>query len=66
MTETVDVTVGNHGTIFLFEPHTEAANAWLDANVGDDAMWMSGALVVEHGYARDLADAMLAEGLVLQ
>lgn len=58
-----DVAVENHGSIFLFRPQTEAGREWIDANVQDDATWFGGALVVEHGYAFNLTDGMISDGL---
>jgi hypothetical protein len=58
-----DVTVANHGSIFTFTPHSEAAREWITDNVDDDAPWWAGALAVEPRYARDLAAGMQAAGL---
>lgn len=58
-----DVMVSNHGTIFLFTPVTENGRRWIGENVGDDVMWFAGGLAVEHGYARQLAEGMLSDGL---
>jgi hypothetical protein len=62
-TRTSDVSVENHGSIFLFQPLTALAVAWIAEHVADDAMRYAGALVVEPRYARDLAAGMLADGL---
>jgi hypothetical protein len=58
-----DVTVEGGGSIFLFRPHTDAATDWIEEHVQPDAQWFGGGLVVEHRYARDLADSMLQDGL---
>jgi hypothetical protein len=62
----VDVTVENHGTIFLFRLHTDQARTWVEENVQDDAQYFGGALAVEGGYARNLAEGMLCEGLEVE
>lgn len=62
-TRTSDVFVENHGSIFLFQPLTAAAEEWIAANVSGEPMRYAGALVVEPRYARDLAAGMLADGL---
>lgn len=59
-----DCTVENCGSIFLFRPESDSAREWLEENT--DGQWFGGALAVEPRYARDLADAMLDEGLALQ
>jgi hypothetical protein len=59
-----DVRVSNLGTIFLFTPLTEEGKAWMDENVEDDAhQYFGPSLVVEHRFARDLADGMVNDGL---
>ena len=62
-TKASDVVVENHGSVFLFQPLTAAAEAWIAEHVSDDAIRYAGALVVEPRYARDLAAGMLADGL---
>ena len=62
-TRTSDVIVENHGSVFLFQPLTASAAAWIAEHIADDAMRYAGALVVEPRYARDLAAGMLADGL---
>ncbi len=61
-----DVTVENHGTVYLFEAHSAAARRWIKENVGADAMFVAGKLAVEHRCARDLTDGMVADGLVVR
>ena len=62
----LDVLVTNHGTLFTFEPRTDDARAWIAEHVGGETTWISGALVVEHRYAHDLAEGMRGAGLVLR
>jgi hypothetical protein len=61
-----DFLIQNEGTIYLFRPMTAAAEEHLRDNVGEEAQWFGGALVVEHRYARDLAAALNEEGFTLQ
>jgi hypothetical protein len=61
-----DFLVQNEGTIFLFRPLTEEAAAHLQENVQEDAQWFGGALVVEHRYARDLADQLTQDGFTVE
>ena len=58
-----DVTVENHGSIFLFALHTEAAREWVNDNVPEDAQYLGSKLAVEHRYAADLAAGMIRDGL---
>ena len=60
--QTFDVSVENHGSIFLFRLLTVKARGWVSDNVYEP-MWYGAALAVEHGYARELADGMLTDGL---
>jgi hypothetical protein len=58
-----DVRIENHGSLFIFQPLTPAAQAWIEDNVSDESTWWGGGLIVEPRYARDLAAGMLANGL---
>jgi hypothetical protein len=60
-----DISIENHGTIFLFRLNTPAAAEWVSQNVQEDAQFFGDALAVEHRYAQDLAAGMQADGLVL-
>ena len=59
----VDFIVQNEGSIFLFTPLSAKAAQWIGEHVQPDATWFGDALVVEHRYARDLAEGMKGAGL---
>lgn len=61
-----DVTVENHGSIFLFDLHSEAAQDWWAEHVPEPGMRYCGKEVVEHRYAEDIAEGMQADGLEVQ
>jgi hypothetical protein len=61
-----DVIVENHGTIFLFDPKSQAAQDWIAENVPEDAQYFAGKLAVEHRYAANIADGMRRDGLTLE
>lgn len=64
---TPDVIVHNGGTLFQFEPQTQAAKDWIEQNVQTESwQWFGGSLVVEHRYAAQLAEGMIADGLVVE
>ena len=58
-----DVAISPQGTIVLFDLLTPAAEWWVEEHVDPEAEWFSGALVVEHRYADNLAAAMAGDGL---
>ena len=58
-----DVRVQNEGTLYLFHLLTDTAQEWVDENVQNDAQFFAGSIVVEHRFARELANGMLAAGL---
>ena len=64
-TPSVDFSIENHGSIFLFRMNTAAAQQWVSDNVQDDAQFFGDALVVEWRYARDLAAGIIQSGLVV-
>jgi hypothetical protein len=61
-----DITIENCGTIFLFQPLTEAARDWIEENVVGETLWFGSALAVEARYAYNLAHGMIHDGLKLQ
>ena len=62
-----DVLVENHGSIFMFQPMTPAARAWIEEHVKPEPwQWYGGGLAVDPRYARDLADGMIADGLKVE
>jgi hypothetical protein len=60
-----DVNVENHGTLFLFRLNTETAQSWAVENV-PGATYFAGAVVCEARYARDLAQGMIDDGLMVE
>jgi hypothetical protein len=59
-----DVTVANHGSVWLFSLCSNDALCWAQENVAD---WDGDELVpVEHRYGVDLVLAMRADGLVVE
>jgi hypothetical protein len=62
---TVDFSIENHGSIFLFRMNTPAAQAWVSDNVQDDPQFFGDALVVEWRYAHDLARGIVESGLAV-
>jgi hypothetical protein len=61
-----DVQISKHGSLFLFQPLSSAANEWIEENVGGDTSYFGSALAVESRYALDLAGGMKDDGLVLE
>jgi hypothetical protein len=58
-----DFVVENHGTIFLLQPLTPAANSWIEENLPEDRMTFGNAVVVEHRYIADILRGAMADGL---
>ena len=63
---TPDFLVENHGTIFLLQPLTPAANLWIEQNLPQDHMTFAGAVVIEHRFILDVVRGAIADGLVLR
>jgi hypothetical protein len=61
-----DFLVENHGTIFLLQPLTPAANSWIDDHLPEDRMTFGSAVCVEHRFIRDIVRGILNDGLVLK
>ena len=63
---TPDVLVENHGSIFLLQPLTPAANSWIEEHLPEDHLTFAGAVVVEHRYIADIVRGAIADGLVVR
>jgi hypothetical protein len=61
-----DFVVENHGTIFLLQPFSPAANSWVEENLPEDRLTFDGAVVVEHRYIADIVRGAQADGLVIR
>ena len=66
--EVVDFTVGGGGTLFLLQPHTDAARAWVEEHIGQDngfqPYWPT--VTVEHRYIADIVAGAQGDGLVVR
>lgn len=58
-----DFKVTNEGTVVVFTPLTEAAEAFLERCDSEPWQYLGPSLVVDHRPARDLLDAIRSEGL---
>ena len=56
----------NEGTFATITPLTAKAEAWLQTHAAPDATWLCDALIVEHRYFPDLADAIIAAGFLFE
>jgi hypothetical protein len=61
-----DFMVENHGSIFLLQPLSPAANSWIEENLPEDHLTFGGAVVVEHRYIADIVHGAKASGLGVQ
>jgi len=62
---TPDFLVENHGTIFLLQPLTPAANSWVAEHLPEDHMTFGSAVCVEHRFIRNIVMGILGDGLVV-
>jgi hypothetical protein len=61
-----DFEVQNHGTIFLLRPLTEAANAWVDEFLPEDALTFGNGICVEHRFIADIVRGIQSSDLVVR
>lgn len=62
--EPLDVTVENHGSLFLFSPYTQAAKDWIADNVQiEEYMRLGLNFACEHRFAQALIQGMIEAGL---
>jgi len=63
----IDIRLENHGSLFLIRGLSEAGQAWLDENVGnDETQHWGGAIVCEPRYVADIAIGAQKAGLVIR
>jgi len=60
-----DFTVqGNPGdTVFLLCPQSEAASAWIEEHIPEDATYLGSAVAIEHRYIQDIIQGIQSDGL---
>ena len=65
-TQQLDFLVRSHGSVWTFEPLTEAAKDFTATAIDvQDWQWLGLAFGVDHRLANDLAASLQAEGFVL-
>jgi hypothetical protein len=60
-----DVDLDFHGSVSLMTPFSEAARAWMDEHIPEDALWHGVSLVVEPRYAPAIVQGMIEDGLAV-
>jgi hypothetical protein len=53
----------HEGTIGLLFPITDAARAWVDEHISDDAQWFGHALVIAWRYVDPIIEGIVSDGL---
>jgi hypothetical protein len=61
-----DFRIENHGSLVGVRPLTLACQSWLNDNVGEDAQYFGGALMVEPRFLEALVDGMSAANLSVE
>lgn len=59
----MDFEILNGGSVFLLIPNTEAAQAWVDENIPEDAPTLGGGIGVEARYLGDILQGIQDDGL---
>lgn len=64
----LDITVNNCGGLFQFVIESEAGRQWVEENVAlEPWQWLGpDSFVVDHRYAGEVADGMMADGMVVR
>jgi hypothetical protein len=60
-----DAVVVDHGPLFRVIPWTDAARAWVDRYIGEEAQTVGSGFVVEPRYLYPIVQGMQASGLLL-
>lgn len=62
---TTDIIVTDHGSVVQLTPCTDAGREWCRENLGADCPSLGHTLIVEHRYAADILEGMIADGITL-
>ena len=60
-----DFVVENHGSVFLLQPLTPAANSWVEEHLPQDRITFGGAIVVEHRYIWGIIEGIQSDRLTV-
>ena len=63
MARRADLLVQGSGTVYLLRPVSRCGHSWVAEHIPSDATWFGGAVVVEHGYIRDIVVGATRDGL---
>ena len=63
---TPDFLVENHGSIFLLQPLTPAAESWIEEFLPQYRITFGSAVVVEYRYIADIVEGIRNDGLAVQ
>jgi hypothetical protein len=64
---TTDIAFENHGSIILIRGLSEAGQAWLDENVGDDeTQYFGNAIAAEPRYVEPIMEGAIEAGLAVR
>lgn len=61
-----DFRVENHGSIFLLQPMTPEADAWVGEHIPEDAQYLGTAVAVEHRFIADIVAGIQRDGLTVK
>jgi hypothetical protein len=62
-----DLSVANHGSIFILTPHTDAGRDWVDEHIPlGSPGWGKDGIVVEHRYIGDIVAGAQSDGLSVE
>lgn len=64
---TTDLTVANHGSIFVLTAVSDAGKEWVAEHLPEDAMtWGPNGYVVEHRYIGDIVNGARDDGMEVE
>ncbi len=62
-----DVYISNNGSVFSFQPVTQAGKDWIEENVQTEPwQWLGNTLAIESRFAGELTDGMISAGLEIK
>jgi hypothetical protein len=64
--KTIDFNITGHGSIWLLQPLTDAAKAWIGEHIPADAQFLGGCLAIEPCYVPAIINGIVDDGLEIE
>ena len=61
-----DFILSGGGSVYILTPQTDAARAWVDEHIPEDAQWFGRGVAIEHRYVDAIVAGIIADRLEVE